>query len=264
MEQRIIFRQLLNELKELADEQGGSIDTGQVDAYLQEAGLTAQQLEMVYAYLAEQKIRVDGYSPSEPQPGREQSIRPETVHGGGQTEPAGEEKEEEANGLDAYLEELSGISSLDPVLEESLFHMAAEGDKEARNTLVHAYLGVVCDMAAEMQQDSLHVEDLIQEGNMGLLVALDHLEKRDTLAAYQAQLMNTVAASMREAVERSADVRRMDEGMAVRVNRLNEEILKLKEELGHEISAMELSAYLNMPVQEILNILKLAGDEMKQ
>ena len=45
---------------------------------------------------------------------------------------------------------------------------------------------------------------------------------------------------------------------------LNEEILKLKEELGHEISAMELSAYLNMPVQEILNILKLAGDEMKQ
>ena len=68
---------------------------------------------------------------------------------------------------------------------------------------------------------------------------------------------------MEEAIEMSQDTRDMDEEIAGRVNHLNEAILNLQEDLGHKVSMEELSAYLEMPLQEIRDILRMAGDEMK-
>ena len=44
---------------------------------------------------------------------------------------------------------------------------------------------------------------------------------------------------------------------------MNEAILNLQEDLGHKVSMEELSAYLEIPLQEIRDILRMAGDEMK-
>ncbi|MBQ4000731.1 MAG: hypothetical protein II643_07055, partial [Oscillospiraceae bacterium] len=103
-------------------------------------------------------------------------------------------------------------------------------------------------------------EDLIQEGNMELWMALEELEREDTLAAYQARLMNRVGKAMEEMLQRSADVRNMDLGMVKKVRRLDDAIKGLKEELGRTPTAEELSAFLDMPLEEIQRTLKLASN----
>ena len=239
MDQRIVFRQLLDELKALAEEQDGVLSTDQVRDCLQHAQLSEEQLEMVYAYLAEQRIEVDGWRNGE------------GIGSDGRIV------------LETYLQEIGKINMPDPMLEEELFRRAAAGDREARDTLARAYLPLVCDMAGELESDLMPVEDLIQEGNVGLLTALDALQERSSLAAWQAQLLNAVAAAMQDAVRDQKDRAEGDQDMADKVNRLSARILELKEELGHEVTAEELSAYLDLPLEEIDGIIRLAGDEMK-
>ncbi len=268
MEQKIIFRQLLDELKELAAGQGNTITTKQADKCLAHAGLSKDQLELVYAYLTEQKIRVEGYA------GAKDTAKAAAENTGGDTsgpEAAGEDHEEAASlkdeageALSIYLEELEALGEMDPVLEEELFHKAAAGDKAARDALTEAYLPMVCDLAGEMENEQMPAEDLIQEGNMGLILALDALEKRSSLAAYQAQVMNAVGTAMHNAMQLNQEISAKDEEMAGKVNRLHEAILELKEELGEDVTESELSAYLNKPLQEIRDILQLAGDELKK
>lgn len=98
---------------------------------------------------------------------------------------------------------------------------------------------------------------------MGLLLAVDSIEPQESLAAYRACLMNAVNQFMQDSIRAQKDVREMGDGIARRVNHLNEAIQNLEEDLEHKVSVDELSAYLEMPAEEIRDILKMAGDEIK-
>ena len=98
---------------------------------------------------------------------------------------------------------------------------------------------------------------------MGLLLTLERLETADSLAAFQAQLLNGVNQYMQEVLKEQKDIREMGRGIAKRVDHLSQAIHNLEEELEHRVSVEELSAYLEMPAEEIRDILKMAGDELK-
>lgn len=267
MEQKIVFRQLLGELKEKAEEQGGKISVQEVGAFLEHAGLSGEQMQLVYQYLTDQKIRVEGFTDNREAPGRfgdhltegtaeeQESAAPETASA---AEPDGQDHLRSA--LELYLEEVSAVRQIDPLIELEVYHRAAAGDRDAKEQIMSAMLSTVCDLAGEMEQEGIAPEDLIQEGNMELWMALEELEREETLAAYQARLMNRVGKAMEETLQRSADVRDRDLGMVKKVRRLDEAIRGLKEELGRAPTAEELSAFLDMPLEEILRTLKLASD----
>ena len=99
-------------------------------------------------------------------------------------------------------------------------------------------------------------------GNIGLLMAVEALEERDSLAAYQVQLMNAVNQHMQDVLQEQKDLRELGDGIAKRVTHLSQAIHNLEEDLEHKVSVEELSAYLEMPVQESRDILKMAGDEL--
>lgn len=98
---------------------------------------------------------------------------------------------------------------------------------------------------------------------MGLLMTLEKLEAADSLAAFRAQLMNGVNRYLQEVLERQRHILEMGKGIENRVNHLSQAIHSLEEELEHRVSVEELSAYLEMPAEEIRDILKMAGDELK-
>ena len=77
------------------------------------------------------------------------------------------------------------------------------------------------------------------------------------------QVFDGIRKAMEEAVEMSQDKKDLDDEIVGRVNHLNESILSLEEDLGHKVSMSELSAYLEMPLEEIKDVLRMAGDEMK-
>lgn len=258
MGQRIIFREMLSEIKALADSRGDVLTTQEVDDFFANTHLTPEQMELVYEYLHGQRIRVIGYEPagadvSAPKAKRERDPEDPPEAGGS---PG-------SAGMEQYLREVGRIEGIAAAEELELFSLAAAGDTAAKSRLVELYLQMVCSLAGDYDGEDCPVEDLIQEGNIGLLLAVEKLEARDSLAAYQAQLMNEVSLCMQEAARAHRDVREMGQGIARRVNHLSEAIHNLEEDLGHKVSIGELSAYLEMPAEEIKAVLKMAGDELE-
>ena len=98
---------------------------------------------------------------------------------------------------------------------------------------------------------------------MGLLLAVDQIEEQESLAAYQVKLMNSVNQYMQDVIQEQKDLKDLGNSIVSKVNHLSEAIRNLEEDLEHKVSVEELSAYLEMPVEEIRDILRMAGDEIE-
>jgi RNA polymerase primary sigma factor len=166
--------------------------------------------------------------------------------------------------LETYLEELESITDLPRDLELKLFHMAADGDKEAGGTLVSRYLNTACDLAGEFEGKGLKVEteDLIQEANLGLLMAVNELEREESLAAYRVRLLNRVTTYLEERVREMEEELRGESKVVSRMNRLAQSVHELEEQLEHKPSIEELSAYLDLTTQEIRDLLRVGGEKL--
>lgn len=248
MQERIIFREMLSEIKELADEKGNRLTVEEIRDFFSNAHLTEEQLAMIYEYLAGQKIQVAGYERAD---GKEQ---PEEQEAGNLTE-------DEYTKM--YLEELESIVPASDEEEEKLFLLAAAGDAAARSRLAELYLKLVCEIAHTYAYGGLSAGDLIQEGNVALMLALNDLEVMESLQAYREKLYRAVSEAMEEALTEQKDIKDLDEQIAERVNHLNESVQNLERDLEHKVSVAELSAYLEMPMEEIRDILRMAGDEIE-
>lgn len=269
MEQKIIFREMLSEIKALADSRDNRLTKAEIDEFFSNAHLEKEHLEMIYEYLAGQKIEVVGYQAGNGNRFADTEPRQEET-APGQGETSLQEKDgprqgqgESLSSLELYLEEVGQIGRLEEKEEFRLFCLAASGDGDAKRRLVETYLPMVCELAGEYEGKDCLAEDLVQEGNMGLLLTVDSMEPQESLAAYRACLMNGVNQFMQDSIRAQKDIREMGDGIAKRVNHLNQAIRNLEEDLEHRVSVEELSAYLEMPAEEIRDILKMAGDEIK-
>ena len=253
MQSKIVFREMLSELKALADVQGNYLTKEDIKKFFPGDALNEEQFGLVCEYLVSQKIKVDGYEPAKKTPETAQKTVKEHAERASASNPETEKQEENSETQDGegpdflgmYLEELAEIEKLSETEEERLFFEAVNGDSMA-------------DVASE-----LPIEDLVQEGNIGLLLALENLEAKPNLEEYRKQVFDGIRKAMEEAVEMSQDKKDLDDEIVGRVNHLNESILSLEEDLGHKVSMSELSAYLEMPLEEIKDVLRMAGDEMK-
>ena len=147
--------------------------------------------------------------------------------------------------------------------DETMALAAQTGDRAAAEKLLEKYKNAVRGIARGYFLEGGDAEDLVQEGNIGLLLALENLEAKPNLEEYRKQVFDGIRKAMEEAVEMSQDKKDLDDEIVGRVNHLNESILSLEEDLGHKVSMSELSAYLEMPLEEIKDVLRMAGDEMK-
>ncbi len=242
-EETRVFQQKLKELTELAQKHDMRLSTKQVKKHFRGQGLKAKQLRMVYTYLDQLGIEV--YDPD--------------------LEDASASREKRRSVLEAYLEEIDAIGELPEKEEFAVFERAAAGDREAKNILIERYLTTVCDLAGEMEKKGSgpEPEDLVQEANIGLVLAADCLEKEDTLAAYRVKLLRKVSDYLEESLKQFEEIRHADDRVVSRMNRLADTIHELEEELGHKPSIEEVSAYLSIPVQELSDMLRLGGEDLK-
>ena len=105
-------------------------------------------------------------------------------------------------------------------------------------------------------RDGDPLKELVQEGNMGLMLAMeDHAD--DTEA-----LLSMAKESMQALLESQEETKKQDNRMVEKVNDLDEQIKKLSDELGRKVSVDELEEFAGITEDEISNILKLAGEEL--
>ena len=236
------FRGKLDRLCALGRRSGMRLDVQEILDVLEEEHLSADQLQLVYTYLDQMGIVI--YD-SEMEDALSSGYR--------------------RRSLEVYLEELDRIAALPEDAEYLLFERAAGGDREASNTLIERYLSTVCDLASEYEaaHPMVESEDLIQEANTGLVLAVVALEKESTLAAYRVKLLNSVSAFMEERVKELEEMISSDTRGVNRMNKLADTIRELENEIGHKPSVEELSAFLELPAEEIENLLKVAGGALE-
>ena len=236
------FRGKLDRLCALGRRSGMRLDVQEILDVLEEEHLSADQLQLVYTYLDQMGIVI--YD-SEMEDALSSGYR--------------------RRSLEVYLEELDRIAALPEDAEYLLFERAAGGDREASNTLIERYLSTVCDLASEYEaaHPMVESEDLIQVANTGLVLAVVALEKESTLAAYRVKLLNSVSAFMEERVKELEEMISSDTRVVNRMNKLADTIRELENEIGHKPSVEELSAFLELPAEEIENLLKVAGGALE-
>lgn len=165
------------------------------------------------------------------------------------------------NVLSTYLKEINRIPLLSNEEEIELAEKAAAGDRNAKNKIINANLRFVVTIAKKYQKKGLDIEDLISEGNIGLLNAI---EKFDVTKGYRfiSYAVWWIRQSILKAVcEKSRAIRlplnRANE--LVRIEHAKKEINSCGISLSEEDEIKEVANMLNMDsthVRELLNISK--------
>lgn len=244
MNQRIQFQEKLRGILDMARAQQNRVTTEEVEHYFEEEQLTDAQTELVYDYLLSQKVAVSGYEKK----------------GGRITDPGEEEKftEEEKAYLKDYERDIKAIRPVSEEEQENLFQKAKSGDALAKSRLVEGYLSTVVELAKQNYHPEVFLGDMIQEGNVSLMLALDMLPEEDA----DRFVRREIAQSMQALAEEQQETKKRDNRMVEKVNELDAGITKLTEEMGRKVTIEELAVFLDMPLEEIVSVMQLAGEEI--
>ena len=201
------FQEKLSELLSYARDHENKVTMKEVRDFFEDFALDEQKVTFVCEYLTMEQVDVADYEPGVvPEETEKEKKKPEF-------------SEEELRALQQYLDELPETETPSEEETAELYRKAAEGDSLAKSMLVQLWLPKVIETAKEMHTRDFFLMDLVQEGNVGLLVALESVVKAET--AEQA-----IDAAVRETISDFMEEHRVqkhkDNTVVNKVNRLKE------------------------------------------
>ena len=161
--------------------------------------------------------------------------------------------------MKAYLQEIGAVDRLTPEEEIEIGRRAAQGDPEAKEIMINANLRLVVAMARKFLNRGLSYQDLIQEGNLGLIKAV---EKFDYRKGYKFSTYATwwIRQAITRAIADQARTIRIPVHMVETINKLIRVSRQLLQELGREPTPEEIAAEMKLPVERVREILKISQE----
>jgi len=158
-----------------------------------------------------------------------------------------------------YLKEIGKIPLLSPEEEMDVAARMSEGDEAARQKMTEANLRLVVSIAKRYVGRGMQLLDLIQEGNLGLLKAV---EKFDYTKGFKFSTYATwwIRQSITRAIADQARTIRIPVHMVETINRVIRTSHSMVQRLGREPSAAEIAAEMKMDVGKVEDILKIAQE----
>ena len=158
-----------------------------------------------------------------------------------------------------YLKEIGKVPLLTPEEEIALAIRMADGDDVAKHRMTEANLRLVVSIAKRYVGRGMLFLDLIQEGNLGLIKAV---EKFDYTKGYKFSTYATwwIRQAITRAIADQARTIRIPVHMVETINKTIRVSRQLLQELGHDPSAEEIAEEMDMPVEKIRDILKIAQE----
>lgn len=158
-----------------------------------------------------------------------------------------------------YLKDIGQIPLLSSDDELELARRMSEGDEEAKELLSKANLRLVVSIAKRYMGRGLPLLDLIQEGNLGLMKAV---EKFDHGKGFKFSTYATwwIRQSITRAIADQSELIRIPVHMGETINKLNKAHRKLMQELGREPNDEELASELEITEQEVRKIKTIAQE----
>ena len=251
----------------------GKLTSKELSDVLDNMGLTPDEVDAVYDQLEDLGIETAG---DEFLPPLEDDALPELEELDELEEledlEIGEVAEEEIVDTDAvaesfstddpvrmYLKEIGKVPLLTPEEEVALAARMAEGDEEAKRRMAEANLRLVVSIAKRYVGRGMLFLDLIQEGNLGLIKAV---EKFDYTKGYKFSTYATwwIRQAITRAIADQARTIRIPVHMVETINKVIRVSRQLLQELGHDPSAEEIAEEMNIPADKVREILKIAQE----
>lgn len=280
-----IFGSQMNCLLERAKKQKNVVELQEIRDVFQNSPLTQAQLERIIAYLEEQKIdvltmpdinaddieddvgEIDSLNDMDvfQKPDRIGSVQVTAEIEKGYEKTAEESENsftERGNAEDPvrmYLKEIGRIPLLSSEEEIELAKRMEEGDEEAKKKLSEANLRLTVSIAKRYSGRGMQFLDLIQEGNLGLIKAV---EKFDYRKWYKFSTYATwwIRQSITRAIADQARTIRIPVHMVETMNRVNRTSRRLLQEYGREPTPEEIAEAMNLPVERVLEISKISQE----
>ena len=224
MEDKLQFRKKLAEILEFCAARNNIVERGDVEEFFESENLSAEQLELVFDYLLSQKVIVKGY-----------------IKAGGNVFVAEKEdtafSDEETQYLKIYESDLAAMKPSDAF---------------------YNILPQVVEIAKQLHVADVFIGDLIQEGNMGIMLAAADGEDDET------ELLRMAKESMQMMIESESEEKVQDQKMVDKVQELDDQIEKFTKEMGRKITVDELAQFMDKSVEDILDVIRLAGEEIDE
>ncbi len=241
-------------LKELLDKgkQKGMLTKKEIEDSLGELELDVDQIEKLYDNLESMGIDVVGDIDAElqnlddvPDEDLENLTIPESIS--------------VDDHVRMYLKEIGKVPLLSQKEELHYAELMAKGDEDAKNKLTEANLRLVVSIAKRYVGRGMLFLDLIQEGNLGLIKAV---EKFDYTKGYKFSTYATwwIRQAITRAIADQARTIRIPVHMVETINKLIRVSRQLLQELGREPTAEEISKEMNMSVDKVREIMKIAQE----
>lgn len=255
----IAFEEKLKELLSIAKKNKDVIEVDKVNDVFKELNLDPSQIDKIYEYLEANNIAVLNLS-NDDEPDDSSLLELEQEEDLSATEDLSSSAAVMSDDpVKLYLKEIGGYPLLTIDEEIALAKRIEEGDEEAKKCLAESNLRLVVSIAKRYVGRGLSFLDLIQEGNLGLIKAVD---KFDYTKGYK---FSTYATWwIRQAITRSI----ADQSRTIRIPVHMSEVINktyrvsrtLLQELGREPTEQELSEAMNLPIEKVREILKVSAD----
>ena len=254
------FEEKLKELVTWGKKKKSILELQEINDFFQDMELDAEQMETVYERLEANNIDVlrisddsDDVNDDDIILNEEDEVDMEKID---LSVPDGLSIEDPVR---MYLKEIGKVPLLSADEEIELAQRMEDGDEEAKKKLAEANLRLVVSIAKRYVGRGMLFLDLIQEGNLGLIKAV---EKFDYHKGYKFSTYATwwIRQAITRAIADQARTIRIPVHMVETINKLIRVSRQLLQELGREPTPEEIAAELDMPVERVREILKISQE----
>lgn len=241
------FRAGLARMRAAAAENDSHITIAQILACFPDRKLTREEIRLIYQYAKEEHIIIEDYQPRDT---RSVSL--------GKRGLTGEEKAY----FQMYLQDLRAVTPCTAEEAELLAERLISGDDLVIGRLTEGHLHLVLEIAREHAGRGVLIGDLVQEGNVELMQALNDLLSGGGILAggLNEYLRERIGRAMKQSISALAGHKRVGDRLAHETNRLLAATMDFEEENGREATLEELAEKVGLPPEQVRELIQISLD----
>ena len=237
-----MFMETLREVKEIVRTAAEPLTKEEMLGYFSEMDLNEEQKNMVINYL----LAPEEETVSEPEEPVEED----------DAEPTFEEIQE-SKVFKMFMEEVEGLKAYKPEELSMMYIKLLQGDKAVITPISEAWMKRVVEIARKENANRFSLEDIIQEGNMGLFLKLTELCGSKAAVNVEEALAEAVKESMKAYISEIAGEDDNEQAVVGKVNLINEAIKFLQGPNGERPSMKAMADYTGLDEEELKEILDI-------
>ena len=258
MDKKTMFNEALAKLVSYATAHDNLITMEDVKSFFNGLIDDDSQYKLIYDYLSINKIEIKGFTPSD------DNIFDDSHGMNAISENIAKDEngqsQEETDFIKMYMDDMDALQTVSDVEQAALVNKLIAGDASASTPLVESKLKKVADIAKKYCGKGVTFGDLIQEGNLELMVAVSEYTKE--CGDFNNYIDKRIEQGIRNVINSQINSDRIGQHLADKLNQLDNTTSKLSKELGRVPEISELSDAMGITEDEASLLLKTSLDTL--